>query len=221
MSPGRDPRRVDPGVVHQRVDAPEAARGPRRRTRESRPIHRRDTPGPSVSAPVASAISPRPGRTAPASGCSPRPRAGGGQPLAIARPMPFVDPVTTTTLPVRSNRSVVGRTASPGWAWNPGSHRDTVPRGDGRRRRAASVSAPSAGGPTWPIKCRAAVFPGDSTYEVREFPDARAASRSRGHEGGGLRRSAAATSPVRGGRAHPRRGACFRSCPGTRRWAAW
>ena len=28
----------------------------------------------------------------------------------MARPMPLVEPVTITTLPVRSNRSVVGRT---------------------------------------------------------------------------------------------------------------
>ena len=28
----------------------------------------------------------------------------------MARPMPLVDPVTITTFPVRSNRSVVGRT---------------------------------------------------------------------------------------------------------------
>ena len=42
------------------------------------------------------------------------------RPSAIARPMPLVEPVTTTTLPVRSNSSAVSHVVTAEWITGPG-----------------------------------------------------------------------------------------------------
>ena len=69
--------------------------------------------------------------------------------------------------------------------------------------------------------CRAAVFLGDHTYEVREFavPDPPPGGALLQVEAVGLCGSDVAQ--YEGIELVPGACACSRSCPGTRRWAAW